>query len=175
VSENKQPKPPEPYVIMGRILAPYGVRGWIRVQPQTEALDGLLAYRQWWLQRGDDEWSEQRLAEGRVHGSALIVRFEGIDDRDQAASFAGTRIAVPRSALPPAQQGEYYWCDLVGLTVVNLQGEVLGEVAEIFATGANDVLVVRGERERLIPFVAAAVEQVDVRTRTVLVDWASDY
>jgi 16S rRNA processing protein RimM len=159
---------------MGRILAPYGVRGWLRVRPQTEAIEGLLAYRVWWLDCGG-EWREHRLSEGRVHGAGLVVRLEGYDDRDQAVTIAGSRVAVPRSALPPAAEGEYYWCDLLGMTVVNLQGEVLGQVAEIFATGANDVLVVRGERERLIPFVDAFVERVEPEHSRVRVDWHSDY
>src|SRR5690554_649212 len=107
---------------MGRILAPYDVRGWVRVQPQTEEIEGLLAYRRWWIGRGDDDWAEHGLVEGRAHGSGLIVRLEGIDDRDRAADLAGARVAVPRSALPPAAEGEYYWCDLIGLTVVNRQG-----------------------------------------------------
>ena len=159
---------------MGRILAPYGVRGWLRVQPQTEEIDGLLGYRAWWIARGDD-WQEHRLVEGRAQGAGLVVHLEGFDDRDKAAVVAGWRVAVPRAALPPVEDGEYYWCDLVGLTVVNLQGDVLGQVAEIFATGANDVLVVRGERERLIPFVGSVVERVEVENSRLLVDWDSDY
>ena len=160
---------------MGRIVAPYGVRGWLRVQPLTEALDGLLAYRSWWLGRQDQDWREHGLLEGKIHGAGLVVRLEGLDDRDQALRLAGSSVAVPRAALPPATDGEYYWCDLVGMTVVNLQGEVLGQVAEIFATGANDVLVVRGERERLIPFVAPVVERVELQHSRVLVDWHTDY
>jgi len=159
---------------MGRILAPYGVRGWIKVSPQTEAIDGLLGYRTWWIARGDD-WQEHKLVEGRAHGAGLVAHLEGFDDRDKAAAIAGWRVAVPRVALPPAQEGEYYWCDLVGMTVVNLQDDVLGQVAEIFATGANDVLVVRGDRERLIPFVASVVRQVEVEKARLVVDWGLDY
>ena len=159
---------------MGRILAPHGVRGWLRVQPQTEAIEGLLSYPAWWLDCGG-EWREHRLMEGRVHGAGLVVRLEEFGDRDAAASIAGSRVAVPRSALPPTPEGEYYWCDLVGMTVVNLQGEVLGQVAEIFATGANDVLVVRGERERLIPFIDSVIDRVEPEHSRVRVDWHSDY
>jgi len=159
---------------MGRIVAPYGVRGWLRVQPQTQAVDGLLSHRDWWIDQ-DGAWRKHRLMEGRVHGTGLVVRIEGYGDRDEAARISGSRVAVPRSALPPAVEGEYYWFDLVGMTVVNLQGEVLGQVAEIFATGANDVLVVRGERERLIPFVGPVVERVDLEHARLHVDWHSDY
>ncbi len=159
---------------MGRILAPYGVRGWIRVQPQTQTIEGLLAHRHWWIDPGG-AWREHRLIEGRVQGAGLVVRLEGYDDRDHAASIAGSRVAVPRSALPPPAEGEYYWCDLIGMTVVNLQSEVLGQVAEIIATGANDVLVVQGDRERLIPFVDAVVQRVEIEHGRVHVDWHSDY
>ena len=159
---------------MGRVLAPYGVRGWLRVEPQTETPDGLLGYRTWWIGRNAD-WQQHRVVEGRIHGSGLVVRLEGFADRDAVASIAGSSIAVPRSELPPAPEGEYYWCDLVGLTVVNQQGETLGRVEEIFATGANDVLVVRGERERLIPFIETVVERVELENSRLQVDWNSDY
>jgi len=159
---------------MGRILAPYGVRGWIKVKPQTEAIDGLLSYRGWWIGRGD-AWQACRLVEGRVHGAGLIVHLEGFDDREKATAITGWRIAVPRAALPQAGEGEYYWCDLVGMTVVNLQREVLGRVEEIFATGANDVLVVCGDRERLIPFVESVVKRVEREKARLVVDWGSDY
>jgi 16S rRNA processing protein RimM len=159
---------------MGRILAPYGVRGWLKVQPLTEAADGLLGYSNWWLgQEGD--WRSYRLVEGHVHGAQLAVCLDGIADREKAAALRGQRIAVPRSQLPVAAEGEYYWSDLLGLTVVNLQGEDLGQVAEVFATGANDVLVVRGERERLIPFVGHVVVQVELEKSRLLVDWGLDY
>jgi 16S rRNA processing protein RimM len=159
---------------MGRILAPYGIRGWLKVQPQTEAVDGLLDYREWWL-APDSDWKSYRLLEGQAHGTELIAHLQGFDDRDQAAAIRGFRIAVPRSVLPPAPEGEYYWADLVGMSVLNAQGEELGRIEEIFATGANDVLVVRGDRERLIPFIDAVVMKVDMQTSRLLVDWAADY
>jgi 16S rRNA processing protein RimM len=159
---------------MGRILAPYGVRGWVKVQPLTEAPDGLLGYGTWWLGQ-DGDWHAHRMAEGHVHGAHLVVRLGDIADREKAAALRGQRIAVPRSHLPAAAEGEYYWTDLLGLTVVNLQGEDLGRVAEIFATGANDVLVVQGERERLIPFVGHVVVEVELEKSRVLVDWGAHY
>jgi 16S rRNA processing protein RimM len=159
---------------MGRILAPYGVRGWIKAGPQTESPDGLLAYHTWWLAAGE-QWRPYRLLEGRVHGATLVARLEGVEDRDQAARLRGTRIAVPRAELPPAPEGEYYWADLIGLNVVNREGVPLGQVAEVFATGANDVLVVRGERERLIPFVPPVVVTVDLQAGELTLDWGADY
>jgi 16S rRNA processing protein RimM len=159
---------------MGRIVAPFGVRGWIKVRPQTESADGLLAYRTWWL-AAQDEWRAHRLLEGRVQGTDLVARLEGIEDRDRAAQLRGSQIAVPRSELPPAPEGEYYWSDLIGLSVVNREGVQLGRVAEIFATGANDVLVVRGERERLIPFIDPVVVEVNIEASVLTLDWGADY
>lgn len=160
---------------MGRVLAPYGVRGWLKVRPETEQPQSLLSYRTWRLS-AEGEWRDYRLAEGRVHGaSGLVARLEGIDDRDQAARLQGAQIAVPRSALPPAPEGEYYWADLIGLDVVNCEGIELGVVDEVFATGANDVLVVRGERERLIPFVQSVVIEVDLRASRLKLDWGAEY
>lgn len=159
---------------MGRIVAPYGVRGWVKIQPQTETVDGLLSYPSWWLAQ-DADWQEYKVAEGRAHGTTLVARLEGCDDRDQAMMLRGLQVAVPRSALPPPENGEYYWCDLIGLQVENTRGEKLGQVEDVFATGANDVLVVRGERERLIPFIAPVVIGVEFENSRVLVDWESDF
>ncbi len=159
---------------MGRLSAPYGVHGWLKVQPFTEATDGLLAYERWWIgpQLG---WRQFELMGGRVQGPELVVQLKGIEDRDQAAALRGWQVAVPRSDLPPPAQGEYYWSDLIGLTVVNLQGDLLGRVEEVFATGANHVLVVRGERERLIPFVESVLVAVELQQSRVVVDWGVDY
>ncbi len=159
---------------MGRVLAPYGVRGWISLRPLTEALDGLLGYERWWLGPGGD-WRVCRLLEGRVHRNALVAHIDGFGDRDEAAAIRGWQVAIPRSALPPAPAGQYYWSDLVGLCVVNCQGEDLGRVAEIFSTGANDVVVVRGERERLIPFIEPVLVKVELARARLVVDWGADY
>jgi len=159
---------------MGRIVAPYGIRGWVKIQPQTDAVDGLLSYPSWWLAR-DQDWKEFKLVEGRAHGATLVARLEGCEDRDQAFALRGLQVAVPRSALPPPQSGEYYWCDLIGLAVENAQGEKLGQVEDVFATGANDVIVVRGDRERLIPFIESVVLGVEFENSRVLVDWGLDY
>jgi 16S rRNA processing protein RimM len=159
---------------MGRIVAPYGVRGWVKIQPATEEVDGLLQYANWWLGK-PGEWQSRNWVEGRAHGSTLVARLEGCEDRDQAFALRGLEIAVPRSALPAPEAGEFYWCDLIGLSVENQAGEALGQVEDVFATGANDVLVVRGERERLIPFIEPVVIEVDFAAAKIRVDWGVDY
>jgi 16S rRNA processing protein RimM len=159
---------------MGRIAAPFGVRGWVRIQPDTAAPGSLLAYKTWWL-GNDGDWRETAVAEAKVHGSSLAARLEGFHDRDAAAALRGKSIAVPRSQLPKAQDDEYYWADLLGLRVVNGEGQELGSIAQILQTGANDVLVVQGERERLVPFIADVIRGVDMTAGVVRVEWSADY
>lgn len=159
---------------MGRIVAPYGVQGWVKIQPFTETLDSLFDYEHWWINEAAG-WREGEVEEARVHGKVLVAKFSGCDGREAALALRGKDIAVSRDELPPAGDGEYYWSDLIGLNVRNLQQENLGQVKEVFATGANDVLVVQSDRERLIPFTSQVVQEVDLTTGLILVDWDADF
>jgi 16S rRNA processing protein RimM len=161
-------------VVMGRIAAPYGVQGWVKIQPFTEQLDGLLDYEQWWINEVSG-WRECEVEEARVHGKALIAKFSSCDGRDAAFALRGKEIAVARSDLPEAGDDEYYWSDLIGLRVRNLQNDDLGKVTDVFATGANDVLVVQGDRERLIPFAGQVVKEVDLTAGSMIVDWDASF
>lgn len=163
-------------VVMGRVAAPYAVKGWLKVQPFTEYVDGLLDYPTWWLGR-KSTWQEYRVLEGKVHGQTLLVQLEGVDDRDAAERMQGMDIAVMREELPAAEEGEYYWDDLIGLAVVNLEGVTLGKVTGLLETGAHEVLRVKDEggEERLIPFVEAYVREVDTAAGRIEVDWGLDY
>lgn len=159
---------------MGRVAAPFGLLGWIKVHPYTENIDGLCDYPSWWL--GDARgWREYRVEDARAHGKGLVAKLEGCTDRDAALRLKGCSIAVPRALLPATKQEEYYWADLIGLRVVNTQQEMLGEVQEILETGANDVLRVVGERERLIPFIAQVILEVDLAAGVIRVEWGGDY
>ena len=161
-------------VILGRIVGLFGVRGWVKVHSYTDPRDAVLDYRDWLLSR-DGVWQPVGLAEGRQHGKSVIVRLEGVEDRDGAAEWLGSDIAVNRAALPEAEEGHYYWADLEGLTVVHKDGTELGKVAYLLATGANDVLVVGGAAERLIPFVPGTVIlDVDLAAGVIRVDWEWD-
>lgn len=162
-------------VLLGRISGLYGVRGWVRVFSYTEPRENILAYRHWLVRRGA-QWTPVTVAEGRRHGKGIVVRLEGCTDRDAAAGWLESEIAVPRSALPPLAPGEYYWTDLQGMEVETVQGEVLGSVDFLLHTAANDVLVVKGERERLIPFLQGQVVlEVDPESRRIVVDWDPDF
>lgn len=159
---------------MGRISAPFGVKGWVKVQPLTAQPRSLLDYPAWWVER-DGGWEKHDVAAAKVQSEAVVARLAGCEDRDAAAAFRGRSIAVPRSELPQTRAGEHYWADLIGLTVVNGKAQNLGRITGILQTGANDVLVVEGERERMIPFIASVIREVDVPAGAVRVEWESDY
>ncbi len=156
---------------MGHVSGVYGVRGWVKVLSHTEPPENLLTYRPWYLGRNDG-WQERRPISGQAHGRGLVVALDGITDRDAAAAVVGAEIAVPRTALPKLPEGAYYWTDLEGLEVVTREGVPLGRVDRLFHTGANDVIVVQGDRERLIPFVMEEfVVAIDVPSGRIVVDW----
>ena len=159
---------------MGRITAPFGVKGWVKVQPLTAATKSLLDYPRWWVGRGDD-WQEYEIAEARVQANTVVARLAGCEEREAAVRFRGSEVAVPRSQLPQTRSDEHYWVDLMGLAVVNGELRELGNIVGILQTGANDVLVVQGERERLIPFIAGVIREVDRAAGIVRVDWSADY
>jgi 16S rRNA processing protein RimM len=159
---------------MGRLGAPFGIKGWIKVQPYTETPDSLFDYDIWQVGR-DENWRDFEVEEAAIHGDGLIAKLAGIDDRDQAFALRGREIAVNREELPEAAENEYYWNDLIGLTVVNREGVELGQVAGLMETGSQDVLVVKGDRERLIPFVDAYVTRVDMPGKRIEVDWELDW
>lgn len=160
---------------MGRVVAPYAVRGWIKLQTFTEYLDSLLDYPVWRIGK-DGDWRDYRVLDGKVHGQYLMASLEGVGDRSAAEALMGLDVAVLREEMPEAEEDEYYWDDLIGLEVVNLAGEALGRVEGLLETGANDVLQVRdGETERLLPFVDAVVKEVDLEAGRLVVDWGLDY
>ena len=159
---------------MARVAGAFGVKGWIKLQVYTERVDGLLDFPVWWLGR-DGSWEPAELESGSAHGASLVAKLKGVDDRERAAALRGLEVAVPRAALPPSEEGEYYWADLQGLRVRNLEEQALGTVTGLVETGANQVLVVQGERERLIPFVSAVVKSGDLARGELVVDWGADF
>lgn len=164
---------PQP-LVLGRVVGLYGVRGWVKVYSYTEPREGILDYPGWLL-RSEDCWQPVEVAEGKRHGNSIVVRFEGMEDRDSAASLVGRDIGVGRGNLPEPGEGRYYWADLEGMQIVREDGTELGRVAYVMATGANDVLVTDGRPERLIPFVRGdVVIDVDTGRGVITVDWEWD-
>lgn len=166
---------PHDLVGMGYIAGAFGIRGWVKVRADTEHPDSLFDYDHWWLKR-QGVWKLFHLVEGSVHTKALAAKLEGVNDRDQAALLRGSEIAIPRSLMPSPEEDSYYWTDLIGLAVVNMKQEVLGHIAQLLETGANDVLVVKNDTtECLIPFVEAVVKRVDLSSGIIEVEWEMDF
>ena len=161
-------------MILGRISGLFGVQGWVKIFSYTQPREAILDYDRCYLQR-KGEWQAASIREGKRHGKSVIAHFEGVDDRDQAAAYIDLEIAISRQDMPAAEDGTYYWSDLEGLQVVDRDGTELGRVAYLLETGANDVLVTAGERERLIPFIAEKVIlDVDFDKGVISVDWEWD-
>jgi len=165
----------EALVVVGRISALYGVRGWLRIHSATEPRANILRYKPWYLQR-DGQWQPFEIAAGREQGKGVVAQLVGYNDRDVAATLLGATIAISRDQLPPLAADEYYWSDLIGLTVTTHDGITLGRVDHLIETGANDVLVVHGDRERLIPFLPGSViSAIDLTASTIEVVWDPDF
>jgi 16S rRNA processing protein RimM len=163
-------------VVMGKVVGAQGLQGWVKVHAFTEYLDSLLDYETWYV--GDEQsWRPLEVLEANVHGGkVLIAKLQGVADRTAAEKCKGLLIAVPRDSLPEQPEGEYYWSDLVGMLVENLAGEKFGIVDSLLETGANDVLVVKGDGgEKLIPFIDSVIKQVSLKDKTIRVDWQADY
>ena len=162
-------------IMIGRISGLYGVRGWVKIFSHTRPIKNILNYSPWQLGK-NGQWQTISISEGRVQGKGIIAHLESIDSREQAASLLGAEIAVDRQQLPQPAKDEYYWADLIGLTVINREGITLGQVDHLLETGANDVLVLKGERERLIPFLPKQVIlEVDLAQSVLRVDWGADF
>ena len=152
----------------------FGIAGWVKIESFTEPRENILRYRPWTLVHGGVE-TEVAKPQGRTQGKGFVAKLPQADDRDQAAALLGAEIFIDRAQLPKAEEGEIYWADLEGLEVVLEDGTVLGNVSHLFPTGANDVIVVRGTRERLIPYVTDVVKSVDLEAKRITVDWDPDF
>ena len=164
---------------MGRMLGPYGIKGWLKARPFTASPDTLLDHDRWWLaaRDGRDAWKEFSVLSARIHADTVVVEFEGLADRESSAAWRGALVGVPRATLPKLRKGEIYWADLLGFAVVNRGGQSLGTVAGMLDSAAHAVLRVAGEdgRERLIPMVPAYLDTIEPEAHRVQVDWQLDY
>ena len=162
---------------MGRIVGLYGVQGWLKIESWSEPRMRIFDYQPWLLSAAPGEERQISGAKGRAQGKGMVAQLPGVDDREQAAALIGTDIYVARELLPPLAENEFYWVDLEGLEVVTTEDVNLGRVSHLFATGANDVVVVRdGARERLIPYVQGSyVRSVDLSAGRMVVDWDPEF
>lgn len=190
-SSAAEPAWPDDAVEVGRIGGAWGVKGWFKVQPFAADPQALFSSKRWFLREPDDARPARpgaaalpallKIVEAKEHGDGVVARAQEVADRDAAEALRGARIFVGRSSFPTAGADEYYWVDLIGLPVRNREGVALGEVVDLMSTGPQQVLVVHQAQgaarpiERLIPFVDAYVDEVDLPARRVLVDWQPDY
>jgi 16S rRNA processing protein RimM len=166
---------PDRYVVVGRIAGLFGVKGWVKIHSYTDPIENILDYLPWHT-NFDDGWREIPLVRGQTHGKGIIAELEGYTDPDISRKLVGAEISIRRSQLPESEDGGYYWVDLMGLTAISAGGAKLGVVTDMVHTGANSVLVVKGGKEHLIPFVRNVfVLEVDVARGQIILDWDPDF
>lgn len=174
---------PDDLVVVGRLGAAHGIKGWLKVYSYTAPPENLLGYRELWMRAADGgAWWPAKRIDGRRQGRILVLLLDGIEDRDQAQLLTGCELAVAKQSLPPLEAGDYYWHQLQGLVVELTDGRRLGRVDHLLETGANDVLVVRGDgdsidrNERLLPYLPRQVVlDVDLRRGVMRVDWDPEF
>ena len=162
-------------ISVGKISGLFGVRGWVKVFSFTDPRENILTYSPWLLQKGN-ETKTVNIVDGQLQGKTIVAQLDGVDDRDQAAILVGWDIFITQNQLPKAAKGEYYWSDLIGLHVETLAGVQLGVVDGLLETGANDVVIVQGERERVIPFLQGqTIMNIDLDAGKMVVDWDPEF
>ncbi|ODV41291.1 ribosome maturation factor RimM [Cupriavidus sp. UYMMa02A] len=184
---------PDDLVEVGYVAAAYGIRGWIKIEPHADDASALLHARRWWLlappQAGLVATAEAssaqavcvRIAQSREHSGTVVAQATGVSDRNLAEALKGRRVWVRRADFPAPDENEFYWVDLIGCTVSNEQGELLGEVSGLIDNGAHQIMQVAyvlpdGKAgERLVPFVDAFLRTVDTAGKRIVVDWGLDY
>jgi 16S rRNA processing protein RimM len=177
---------PADAIEVGRIADAWGVKGWFKVLPHSASPEALFSSKRWYLlptERGAKTFTGTlllRVREAKEHSDTIVASAHEVDDRTAAEALKGARIFIPRSSFPTASTDEYYWVDLIGLQVVNREGVALGQVKELLSTGPQTVLVLEYAEngkamERMIPFVSAYVDGVDLPGKRITVDWQIDY
>ena len=186
---------PNDAIEVGRILDAWGVKGWLKILPHSSNPEALFSVSSWFLQAPDSKFRPGfsafsgtvaiKVDEVKTHSDSLVAKLAGLEDRTAAQALRGVRIFLPRSSFPAPSKDEYYWVDLIGLDVVNREGTELGCVRDLMATGSQSVLCVEyttkqedgtsEKHERMIPFVSAYVDAVDIAGKRISVDWQPDY
>jgi 16S rRNA processing protein RimM len=165
----------EQHINVGKISGVFGVKGWVKVFSYTDPRDNILSYSPWLLKKGD-QIKTVNVVDGQLQGKTIVAQLADINDRDQAAALMGWEIFITQDQLPRPAKGEYYWSELIGLQVETVDGVRLGVVDSMLETGANDVIIVKGERERVIPFLqGGTIIKVDLDAGKIIVDWDPDF
>jgi 16S rRNA processing protein RimM len=182
---------PDDLVLVGHVTGAYGINGWVRIRPYSADADALLSAKTWWLDKPD--FHDVEMMQSKTHGGDVVASLMGVADRNAAEALKGASVQVRRSSFPPLADDEFYWVDLIGLSVENLQGQQLGSVADLMDNGAHPILRVlvpaedsatqggqpqageKKQQELLIPFVDQFVKTVDQTAKKITVDWGLDY
>lgn len=163
------------YVNVGKVSGAFGIKGWLKIFSFTDPRENILAYSPWVLRKGNQS-KVVNVLDGNIQGRSIVAQVSGVIDRDMAIGLSNWDIFINPEQLPEPEEGEYYWSELLGLTVETTQGEVLGVVDNLLETGANDVIIVSGERERAIPFLQGqTIVKVDLEAAKIIVDWDPDF
>ncbi len=163
------------YISVGKIGAPFGLDGAVKIVSFTEQADDIFDFSPWYVNK-KGQWVEVELEGEALHGKYLVAKFVGCEERDDAQQWTNCEIAVKRSQLPELPAGQYYWSDLEGLTVKTVAGLTLGIIDEVMETGANPVLIIQGEKRHLVPYLPEkVVKEVNLASNYVIVDWDSDF
>ena len=164
----------ENLVIIGKIISAYGIKGWVKIRPFTETAKNFIQYKTQFLSRNQKDWNRVEIKEIKIQGQDVIADI-GLTDRDQSISRKGYFLAIERGQLPQLPENEFYWDDLIGLNVISVDHLGLGKVVGLIETGANDVLVVSGDKERLIPYIPQVIKKVDIHNQLIEVDWDKEF
>jgi len=164
-------------IVIGEITSVYGIKGWLKLKSWTEPQERIFAYQPWLISDAGSKQTEHcDVIEYRDHSGQYVIRLDGVNDRDSAAKYTKKQVVIDKSRLPTLPDNEYYWADLKGMRVYNLTGNDFGVVSHLLETGANDVLVINGDRQRLVPFIRGqVVTDVNQSTATITVDWDADF
>ncbi len=175
VTKKEQIQKESSWLKLGNISGVFGVKGWLKVYANTDKKENILSYQPWYIERNKVR-KQVKIKAGKPHGKTIIVQLEGVDDRNEAELWVGSDIYIKPDQLPTLGKGEYYWSDLIGLKVVSTKGDDFGMIDHLLVTGANDVIVVKGDKERLIPYVTGqVVKSVDLEAQQMVVDWELDF
>mgnify|MGYP002629144287 FL=1 len=163
------------FVVMGKVVGSHGIKGWLKIQPFTEETETLSGFPVWFISKDEKTWDEFKVEESTIQGRTVLSKIERINDRNEADRLRGYLIAIRKNDLPVLNKGEYYWSDLIGLEVKNEVGFSFGVVDAIMETGSNDVLVLKGEKDTLIPYLDNVILKIDLDKKAILVDWEENF
>jgi 16S rRNA processing protein RimM len=163
------------FVVMGKVVGSHGIKGWLKIQPFTEDINTLGKFSSWFLSKNESEWKEFKIESSLIKGRTLLSKIENVNDRNEADKFKSFLIGINKIDLPVLEKGKYYWSDLISLEVINEVGFNFGVIDSIMETGSNDVLVIKGEKETLIPYLDNVILKIDLEKKNVLVDWDENF